>query len=229
MGVSFRYGNTISGFTHAGDRITSVETEHGPETADAYVCALGPYAPILLRAVGIRLPIYPIKGYSITLPVTDDAAAPQSTLMDETHKVAITRLGDRIRVAGRRRSSATTPSSGRRRPTRSLRGQRPLPQGGRRQPRRGVDRLRPMTPDGTPVIGPTRYSNLFLNTGHGTLGWTMACGSRPRGGRRGAGADAGDFLRRADRRALRAVAPATAPCITWRVESSLAVSRGDEG
>ena len=80
--------------------LTSVETEHGPETADAYVCALGPYAPILLRAVGIRLPIYPIKGYSITLPVTDDAAAPQSTLMDETHKVAITRLGERIRVAG---------------------------------------------------------------------------------------------------------------------------------
>ena len=77
-----------------------METEHGPETADAYVCALGPYAPILLRTVGIRLPIYPIKGYSITLPVTDDAAAPQSTLMDETHKVAITRLGDRIRVAG---------------------------------------------------------------------------------------------------------------------------------
>ena len=99
-GVSFRYGNTISGFTHQGDRITSVETEHGPETADAYVCALGPFAPILMRAVGIRLPIYPIKGYSITLPVTDDAAAPQSTLMDETHKVAITRLGDRIRVAG---------------------------------------------------------------------------------------------------------------------------------
>ena len=100
MGVSFRYGNTISGFTRQGDRIASVETEHGPETADAYVCALGPYAPILLRSVGIRLPIYPIKGYSITLPVTDDAAAPQSTLMDETHKVAITRLGDRIRVAG---------------------------------------------------------------------------------------------------------------------------------
>ena len=100
MGVSFRYGTTIERFLMHGDRITGVETDQGVETADAYVCALGPYAPILLRKVGIWLPIYPIKGYSITLPVTDDAAAPQSTIMDETHKVAITRLGDRIRVAG---------------------------------------------------------------------------------------------------------------------------------
>ena len=124
-----------------GDRITSVETEHGPETADAYVCALGPYAPILLRAVGIRLPIYPIKGYSITLPVTDDAAAPQSTLMDETHKVAITRLGDRIRVAGQAEIIGYNAKLG---PTGdrhgALCGERPLPQGGRRQPGRGVDR-----------------------------------------------------------------------------------------
>ena len=141
MGVSFRYGNTISGFTRAGDRIASVETEHGPETADAYVCALGPYAPILLRSVGIRLPIYPIKGYSITLPVTDDAAAPQSTLMDETHKVAITRLGDRIRVAGQAEIIGYNAKLGPQRHRYGpLRRQRPLPQGRRRQPRRGLDR-----------------------------------------------------------------------------------------
>jgi D-amino-acid dehydrogenase len=178
MGVSFRYGNTISGFTHQGNRITSVETEHGPETADAYVCALGPYAPILMKAVGIKLPIYPIKGYSITLPVTDDAAAPQSTLMDETHKVAITRLGDRIRVAGQAEIIGYNAKLGKgatdtvRYVVSDL-----FPKGGDVSRAEGWTGLRPMTPDGTPVIGPTRYSNLFLNTGHGTLGWTMSCGS----------------------------------------------------
>ena len=105
----------------------------GRETADAYVCALGPYAPILLRTVGIRLPIYPIKGYSITLPVTDDAAAPQSTLMDETHKVAITRLGDRIRVAGQAEIIGYNRKLGRTRHRhRPPRRHRPLPQGRRR-------------------------------------------------------------------------------------------------
>jgi D-amino-acid dehydrogenase len=178
LGVSFRYGTTIERLTLNGDRITGVETEQGPETADAYVCALGPYAPILLRSVGISLPIYPIKGYSITLPVTDDAAAPQSTIMDETHKVAITRLGDRIRVAGQaeiigyNRRMGKTATDTVRYVVSDL-----FPKGGDVARAEGWTGLRPMTPDGTPVIGPTRYANLFLNTGHGTLGWTMACGS----------------------------------------------------
>jgi D-amino-acid dehydrogenase len=178
LGVSFRYGTTIERLTLNGDRITGVETEQGPETADAYVCALGPYAPILLRSVGISLPIYPIKGYSITLPVTDDAAAPQSTIMDETHKVAITRLGDRIRVAGQaeiigyNRRLGKTATDTVRYVVSDL-----FPKGGDVARAEGWTGLRPMTPDGTPVIGPTRYANLFLNTGHGTLGWTMACGS----------------------------------------------------
>ncbi len=178
LGVTFRYGNTIRSLAHAGGRIASVETEHGPETADAYVCALGPYAPILMRTIGIRLPIYPIKGYSITLPVTDDASAPQSTLMDETHKVAITRLGDRIRVAGQAEIIGYNAKLGRtatdtvRHVVTDL-----FPKGGDVSRAQGWTGLRPMTPDGTPVIGPTRYPNLFLNTGHGTLGWTMACGS----------------------------------------------------
>jgi D-amino-acid dehydrogenase len=178
LGVSFRYGNTISRFSMQGDRITGVETEHGAETADAYVCALGPYAPILLRTIGIWLPIYPIKGYSITLPVTDDAAAPQSTLMDETHKVAITRLGQRIRVAGQAEIIGYSRRLGRT-ATDTVRFvvSDLFPKGGDVSRAEGWTGLRPMTPDGTPVIGPTRYSNLFLNTGHGTLGWTMACGS----------------------------------------------------
>ena len=178
LGVSFRYGTTISGFTRSGDRITAVETDQGSETADAYVCALGPFAPILMRKIGIRLPIYPIKGYSITLPVTDDGAAPQSTLMDETHKVAITRLGDRIRVAGQAEIIGYNAKLGRR-ATDTVRYviSDLFPKGGDVSKAEGWTGLRPMTPDGTPVIGPTRYDNLFLNTGHGTLGWTMSCGS----------------------------------------------------
>jgi D-amino-acid dehydrogenase len=178
MGVSFSYGNTIERLTLRGDKIVGVETDHGPESADAYVCCLGPYAPHLLRTAGIWLPIYPIKGYSITLPVTDDAAAPQSTVMDETHKVAITRLGDRIRVAGQaeiigyNRKLGRTATDTVRYVVSDL-----FPRGGDVARAEGWTGLRPMTPDGTPVLGPTRYPNLFLNTGHGTLGWTMACGS----------------------------------------------------
>jgi len=178
LGVSFRYGVNIRSLAVDDGRIAGVETDQGRETADAYVCALGPYAPILLNTVGIKLPIYPIKGYSITLPVTDAALAPVSTLMDETHKVAITRLGDRIRVAGQaeiigynhgtRRTAFDTV----RHVVADL-----FPKAGDLDRAEGWTGLRPMTPDGTPVIGPTRYPNLFLNTGHGTLGWTMACGS----------------------------------------------------
>ena len=177
-GVSFRYGVTIGALAREGSRITGVETDGGTETADAYVCALGPYAPILLRSVGIRLPIYPIKGYSITLPVTDDAAAPQSTLMDETHKVAITRLGDRIRVAGQAEIIGYNAKLGKN-ATDTVRYvvSDLFPEGGDISRAEGWTGLRPMTPDGTPVIGPTRYPNLFLNTGHGTLGWTMSAGS----------------------------------------------------
>jgi D-amino-acid dehydrogenase len=177
-GVSFRYGVTIKRIAAAGDRVASVETDQGPEAADAYVCCLGPYAPILLRTVGIRLPIYPVKGYSITLPVTDDAAAPQSTLMDETHKVAITRLGDRIRVAGQAEIIGYNQRLGRK-ATDTVRHvvSDLFPKGGDVSKAEEWTGLRPMTPDGTPVLGPTRLGNLYLNTGHGTLGWTMSAGS----------------------------------------------------
>jgi D-amino-acid dehydrogenase len=178
LGVSFRYGVTIQSFALESDRIVGVETDTGRETADRYVCCLGPYAPIVLRTIGIRLPIYPIKGYSITLPVTDPDAAPQSTLMDETHKVAITRLGDRIRVAGQAEIIGYNRKLGRsatdtvRYVVNDL-----FPKGGDVSRAEGWTGLRPMTPDGTPVIGPTRYDNLYLHTGHGTLGWTMSAGS----------------------------------------------------
>lgn len=178
MGVVFRYAENILGLSMDQDRIKAVKTDHGTDKADAFVCCLGPYAPILMRQVGIKLPIYPIKGYSITLPVADPDAAPQSTIMDETHKVAITRLGERIRVAGqaeiigynKRLGSHATDTV--RHVVKDL-----FPKGGRLDQAKGWTGLRPMTPDGTPVIGGTKFRNLFLNTGHGTLGWTMACGS----------------------------------------------------
>lgn len=178
LGATFQYGVTIRSIEREGDRIVGVETDHGRETADAYVVALGPYAPILLKPLGIRLPIYPIKGYSITLPVTDPDSAPVSTLMDETHKVAITRLGDRIRVAGQAEIIGYNAKLGKN-ATDTVRYvvNDLFPKGGDVTRAEGWTGLRPMTPDGTPVIGPTRYGNLFLNTGHGTLGWTMSAGS----------------------------------------------------
>ena len=178
LGASFRYGVTVKGLAVEGGKIAGVDTDSGRVTGDAYVCAMGPFAPGLLRAIGIKLPIYPIKGYSITLPVTDDGAAPQSTIMDETHKVAITRLGDRIRVAGQAEIIGYNKKLGKH-ATDSVRHvvSDLFPNGGDLSQAEGWTGLRPMTPDGTPVMGPTRYPNLFLNTGHGTLGWTMACGS----------------------------------------------------
>ncbi len=178
LGVTFRYNEVIERLEIKGDRIAGVITDRGRETADAYVIALGPYAPVLLRTVDIRVPIFPVKGYSITLPVTEDAAAPQSTLMDETHKVAITRLGERIRVAGQAELIGYNTRMGKRAFDTVKHVITDLfPKGGDVSRSQGWTGLRPMTPDGPPILGPTRYANLFLNTGHGTLGWTMACGT----------------------------------------------------
>ncbi len=179
LGVQFHYGQTIKWIDVQNDRVAGVMTDpEGLVTGDAYVCAMGSYAPRVLRPIGLNLPVYPVKGYSVTLPVLDDAKAPQSTIMDETHKVAVTRLGDRIRVAG---TAEIAGYSGRLGPhaTDTVRHviSDLFPGGGDLGQAEGWTGLRPMTPDGTPVLGRTRYGNLFLNTGHGTLGWTMAAGS----------------------------------------------------
>lgn len=177
-GVVFQFGTRLERIEAAGNRITGVVTSHGRSTADAYVCALGSYTPMALAPLGIRLPIYPIKGYSLTVPITDASVAPVSTVMDETYKVATTRFENRIRVGGTAEIAGWDLAL---RPHRKAPLERSLrdlfPHAG------DLDRatfwcgLRPMTPDGTPVLGPTRYANLYLNTGHGTLGWTMAAGS----------------------------------------------------
>ena len=177
-GVVFRYGVAVERLLLDGGRISGVATNGGVLTADSYVVALGSYAPALLRAAGIGLPVYPVKGYSITMPVADEADAPLSTVMDETFKVAITRLGDRIRVGGTAELagfSNTLREPRRRTLVHSVTDL--FPHGGDVSRAKFWTGLRPMTPDGPPVIGPTKIANLWLNTGHGTLGWTMSCGS----------------------------------------------------
>ncbi|MEP6738902.1 MAG: D-amino acid dehydrogenase [Caldimonas sp.] len=177
-GVEFRFGTTIRGLVRSGTRIAGVATDAGTLTADAYLVALGSYSPLLLRPVGIRIPVYPVKGYSITVPITDPSGAPESTVMDETHKVAVTRLGDRIRVGGTAELAGyTLKLHEARRSTLGHVVSDLFPNGGDVSRAEFWCGLRPMTPDGTPVIGATPLGNLFLATGHGTLGWTMAAGT----------------------------------------------------
>jgi D-amino-acid dehydrogenase len=178
LGVEFRYRTRVDAILTEAGRVTGVTTGKGTITADAYVVAMGSYAPLLLRRIGIDLPVYPVKGYSLTIPVSDASGAPESTVMDETHKVAITRLGDRIRVGGMAELDGYNTTL---RPSRRATLEHVVtdlfPNGGDVAKASFWCGLRPMTPDGPPVIGPAKYPNLYLNAGHGTLGWTMGCGS----------------------------------------------------
>jgi D-amino-acid dehydrogenase len=177
-GVTYRNGVSVQGMQAEGDRVTGVALAGETLSADAYVLALGSYTPLIARSVNLRLPVYPVKGYSITVPITDAAGAPESTVMDETFKVAVTRLGDRIRVGGTAELAGyNLKLRAARRDTLDHVVSDLFPRGGDVARAQFWTGLRPMTPDGTPLIGPTRYRNLFLNTGHGTLGWTMAAGS----------------------------------------------------
>ena len=177
-GVQFRYGTRIQRLKLAGRQIDGVVTDAGVLKADAYLVALGSYSPLLLKGAGIRIPVYPVKGYSITLPITDASGAPESTVMDETHKVAVTRLGERIRVGGTAELAGyTLKLHEARRDTLEHVVTDLFPRGGDVSRAEFWCGLRPMTPDGTPVLGATRLPNLYLATGHGTLGWTMAAGT----------------------------------------------------
>ncbi|MFG1302000.1 D-amino acid dehydrogenase [Xanthobacter sp. V3C-3] len=179
MGVTFRHGVSVESLRHEGGRVTGVALAGGEVLeADVYVAAMGSYTPALVAPLGIRLPVYPVKGYSLTLPIVDPDAAPRSTVMDETYKVAITRLGERIRVGGTAELAGfdLTLRAPRRETLAHSVGDL-FPAGGDLSQATFWTGLRPMTPDGTPIVGPTRFANLYTNTGHGTLGWTMACGS----------------------------------------------------
>ncbi|MDR6819902.1 D-amino-acid dehydrogenase [Neorhizobium sp. 2083] len=158
-------------------RSWGVITAHGRLEADAVVVTLGSFSPLLVRSHGIRLPVYPVKGYSLTIPLTDEARAPVSTGMDETFKIGITRLSDRIRVGGMAEISGYANDLGEPRRLTLQHSFTDLFPGGDVSKASFWSGLRPMTPDGTPVIGATKVAGLFLNTGHGTLGWTMSSGS----------------------------------------------------
>ncbi len=182
LGVKFRYDTTIEGIDRAGARIEGVRVSAGGQSsvlhAERYLLALGSHSPKLLKPLGIDIPVYPVKGYSITVPITDPAGAPESTVMDETHKVAVTRLGDRIRVGGTAElASYNEDLRAARRATLEHVVTDLFPSGGDVAQASFWCGLRPMTPDGTPVVGATPIANLMLATGHGTLGWTMACGT----------------------------------------------------
>ncbi len=178
LGVKFRFGEDIRVLERDGEHIRGVRTANGMLTADQYVLALGSYSTRMLAPLGIHLPVYPVKGFSITVPITNAAKAPESTIMDETHKVAVTRLGERIRVGGTAQLSGFDLQLDKgRRSTLEFVVNDLFPKGGDVSKAEFWTGLRPMTPDGTPILGETRYDNLMLSTGHGTLGWTMAAGT----------------------------------------------------
>ncbi|MCR4300871.1 MAG: D-amino acid dehydrogenase [Sulfuricaulis sp.] len=177
-GVTFSLNTRLERLESHGDRLTRVITDKGELTADAYVLSCGSYTPLLLRPLGLRLPIYPVKGYSATVPIADSTMAPNGSVTDATYKVVITRLGDRLRGAGTAELAGYDLSL---RTSRLATISHVLgdlfPGAGNPAEAQYWCGLRPMTPDNPPILGPTSYKNLYLNTGHGTLGWTMACGS----------------------------------------------------
>ena len=177
-GVRFLFEHSIDRIAHDGREITGVHVAGEVMRADRYVVALGSYSRHMLRALGLDLPVYPVKGYSLTVPIIDSAASPISTVLDETYKVAITRFDQRIRVGGMAELSGYNLGlNPRRRETLEMVLYDLFPNGGNIPAAEFWTGLRPMTPDGTPIIGATRFNNLYLNTGHGTLGWTMSAGS----------------------------------------------------
>ncbi len=178
LGVSFVFNCAIDEVEIAKGRAVAVRAGEQRFQADAIVCALGSYGTGFLRPLGIELPVYPVKGYSLTLPMTDAEGAPRSTVLDETYKVAITRFDERIRVGGMAELSGFNLAlNPRRHDTLAMVVRDLFPQGGNLEQASFWTGLRPMTPDGTPLVGPSPIHGLWLNTGHGTLGWTMAAGS----------------------------------------------------
>jgi D-amino-acid dehydrogenase len=178
-GVNLRLASTIARLRVQGGRIAGVELRDGERLqADAYVVALGSYSPLLLGPIGVHLPVYPVKGYSVTVPVTRNEAAPVGCLSDESGKIACSRLGNRLRAAGTAELTGYDTAVSEARCAAIIERVRALfPDAGDYAHASRWAGLRPATPGNVPEIGPTRYPNLWVNTGHGTLGWTLACGS----------------------------------------------------
>lgn len=178
LGVKFLMKTDILSINRTADRIESVTTSRGRICADTYLCALGSYSTPMLADIGVKVPVYPIKGYSLTLDIDNPELAPESTVMDETYKVAVTRLENRIRVGGTAEIAAYNKElKEKKRANVEFVVNDLFPGAGDSAKGEFWTGLRPMTPDGTPILGETPVSNLYLNTGHGTLGWTMSLGS----------------------------------------------------
>lgn len=179
-GVTFRFGAPIEAIEATDSAVKWVKLSDETMTADAYVVSLGSYSPLLLKPLGIRIPVYPLKGYSVTLPLgpAEAGAAPTVSLTDEAFKIVISRLGNRLRAAGTAELTGYDPAVNNVRCAAIARRVRDLFPGlGSITTVENWAGLRPATPNNVPLIGRTRLPNLFLNTGHGTLGWTLACGS----------------------------------------------------
>jgi D-amino-acid dehydrogenase len=174
--VKFAYGVNVKKFKTEGDSISAVVTDKGDFVADRYVLAAGSYSSIYLRGIGIDVPIYPMKGYSITIKANEQC--PAISLTDGTHKIVYSRLGDRLRVAGTAEFAGYNQKINPKRIAPIVKAAKELfPIADWEQEIENWACLRPSTPDGPPILGYTPYSNLLLNTGHGTLGWTQAAGS----------------------------------------------------
>lgn len=178
LGVEFRFDTTIQGFSIEGDRVQAVVTDRGPVRGDTYVLALGCYSAIVGRQLGLNLPIYPVKGYSATVPIDGRNGAPTVGGVDENNLVAFARMGDRLRLTAVAEFTGYDTSH---QPgdfqTMLAAAKALFPQGGDYDRATYWAGLRPMTPEGTPIFGRGRQRNLFVNSGHGHMGWTMSCGS----------------------------------------------------
>ncbi|MBC8943806.1 MULTISPECIES: D-amino acid dehydrogenase [Xenorhabdus] len=176
-GVRFMFNRQVKHILVDGDKITGIQCDNGIMAADQYVIAMGAYSTELLKDL-VTIPVYPMKGYSLTMPIMNETRSPVSTVLDETYKIAITRFDHRIRVGGMAEVVGFNLNVLKNRcETLKMVVEDLYPNGGNIAEASFWAGLRPMTPDGTPIVGPTKYPNLYLNTGHGTLGWTMACGS----------------------------------------------------
>lgn len=178
LAVEFKFDTSIEGIHVAGDRVEGVITDAGRLEADLYVMALGCDSAIIGRRIGVRLPIYPVKGYSVTVPMRPSNAAPAMGGVDDDNLIAYAPMGDRLRLTSTAEFSGYDRSHRPRDFRAMLRlGRELFPSAADYDEPDYWAGLRPMTPDGTPFLGPARYRNLYLNTGHGHIGWTMSCGS----------------------------------------------------
>lgn len=177
-GASFQFNTNINGLVRDQGKITCVQTDKGDIHADAFLMCLGSYSPLMLAPLGIKVPIYPCKGYSISIDTTGYDGAPETALIDDSVKMVYSRLGARLRVAGTAELDGyNLRMSPRRKKLIVDKALELFPNSGDRSSIDFWAGLRPVTPDSAPIISDTKYANLYLNTGHGTLGWTMSCGS----------------------------------------------------